>query len=25
LRGIEAMCEVIPPIAFDPEGGRMRA
>ena len=25
LRGIETLCEVIPPIAFDPEGGRMRA
>jgi heterotetrameric sarcosine oxidase alpha subunit len=25
LRGVETMCEVIGPIAFDPEGGRMRA
>jgi len=25
LRGVEALCEVIHPIAFDPEGGRLRA
>jgi sarcosine oxidase subunit alpha len=25
LRGVEALCEVIDPVAFDPEGGRLRA
>jgi sarcosine oxidase subunit alpha len=25
LRGVEAVCEVIDPVAFDPEGGRLRA
>ena len=25
LRDIDALCEVIPPVAFDPEGGRIRA
>jgi sarcosine oxidase subunit alpha len=24
LRGVETQCEVIHPIAFDPEGGRLR-